>query len=89
VQFAVIDSARQFLARADAAYPAARIVIEYDSKQEHSDEFQLARDAKRRNALQACGYAVLSARHADLVGGGRELCCQVSTIIRRTDSELA
>jgi very-short-patch-repair endonuclease len=89
VQFVVIDSAGQFVARADAAYPAARIVIEYDSRQEHSDEFQLARDAKRRNTLQACGYAVLSARHADLVGGGRELCSQIRTIIRRTDSEPA
>jgi very-short-patch-repair endonuclease len=84
VQYEVRDAADQFVARVDAAYPAARIVIEYDSKQEHSDEFQLSRDARRRNELQACGYAVLSARHADLRAGGGELRAQISAIMRRT-----
>ena len=71
------------IARADAAYPSARIVIEYDSKQEHSDEFQIARDARRRNELQAMGYSVLSARHADLKRGGVQLCDQIRAIRRR------
>jgi very-short-patch-repair endonuclease len=83
VQYDVRDATGQFVGRADAAYPSANIVIEYDSKQEHSDEFQIGRDARRRNALQACGFAVLSARHADLVAGGSELCHQISTIRRR------
>jgi len=69
--------------RVDAAYPAARIAIEYDSKQEHSDEFQLAKDARRRNALQAAGWVVLSARHADLKRGGQELYRQITAIMRR------
>jgi very-short-patch-repair endonuclease len=72
--------------RVDAAYPSARLAIEYDSKQEHSDEFQLAKDARRRNALQVRGWVVLSARHADLSRGGSELCNQVETLLnlRRT-----
>jgi very-short-patch-repair endonuclease len=69
--------------RVDAAYPPARIAIEYDSKQEHSDEFQLASDARRRNALQADGWVVLSARHADLRRGGEELARQIAAIMRR------
>jgi len=84
VQHEVRDALDRLIARTDAAYPSARIAIEYDSIQEHSDEFQLERDARRRNALQACGYAVLSARHADLRAGGAELCEQITEIMRRT-----
>jgi very-short-patch-repair endonuclease len=88
VQHDIHDAAGRFIARADAAYPSARIVIEYDSKQEHSDEFQIARDARRRNALQAIGYSVLSARHHDLIAGGTRLCDEIAAIIRR-NRELA
>jgi very-short-patch-repair endonuclease len=69
--------------RADAAYPHAHIAIEYDSKQEHSDEFQIASDARRRNELQANGWVVLSARHADLKCGGDDLAAQITRILRR------
>ena len=89
VQFEVSDAAGRFVARVDAAYPEARIVIEYDSKQEHSDEFQIARDDKRRNALQANRYWVLTARHRDLLTGGTELCEQITAIMRRKNSEPA
>jgi very-short-patch-repair endonuclease len=83
VQYEVFDAAGRFVARPDAAYPEFRIAIEYDSKQEHSDEFQLATDARRRNRLQTVGYSVLSARHADLKSGGSEICSQISAIMRR------
>jgi very-short-patch-repair endonuclease len=69
--------------RIDAAYPEANIAIEYDSKQEHSDEFQVAADARRRNELQANGWVVLSARHAELKRGGDELAAQIRRILRR------
>ena len=64
------------------------LTLEYDSQQEHSDEFQLARDARRRNALAALGYRTLSARHTDLKQGGGELCRQIRAILR-TPSVLA
>ena len=83
LQYEVRDADGHLVARPDAAYPAARIAIEYDSKQEHSDEFQLAKDARRRNALQVRGWVVLSARHAELRRGGTELCEQIQTILRR------
>jgi very-short-patch-repair endonuclease len=89
VQFEISDAAGRFIARVDAAYPAARIAIEYDSKQEHSDEFQIARNDKRRNALQANRYWVLSARHRDLLTGGTVLCDQITAIMRRKTSEPA
>jgi very-short-patch-repair endonuclease len=89
VQFEVTDAAGRLVARVDAAYPDARIAIEYDSKQEHSDEFQIARNDKRRNALQTNRYWVLSARHRDLLTGGTELCDQITAIMRRENSEPA
>ena len=82
LQFEVRDARGVFVARVDAAYPDSLLALEYDSKQEHSDEFQLAGDARRRNALAALGYRTLSARHDDLKQGGAELCRQIRTILR-------
>ncbi len=84
VQCDVTDAAGRFVARTDVAYPAFRIAIEYDSMQEHSDEFQIARDAARRNQLHAAGWVVISARHADLKCGGTEICDLIAATMRRT-----
>jgi hypothetical protein len=84
LQYDVHDANGLFLGRVDAAYPGARVAIEYDSKQEHSDEFQVARDARRRSAIQARGdWKVLSARHVDLRRGGTEICAEIQLILRR------
>jgi hypothetical protein len=83
VQYDVIDVAGQFVARTDAAYPAFRIAIEYDSKQEHSDEFQIERDNDRRNRLLRARYVVISARHADLKNGGQQICDLIDEQMRR------
>jgi len=82
VQFEVRDRSDHLIARVDAAYPDARIAIEYDSKQEHSDEFQLARDARRRNALAAVGFVTISVRHGDLNRGGDDFCRHIKRILR-------
>jgi very-short-patch-repair endonuclease len=83
LQFEVRDIRGALIGRVDAAYPTSLLAIEYDSMQEHSDEFQLARDARRRNRLAAMGYLTLSARHADLRSGGAQLCEQIDAITRR------
>ncbi len=72
-QYEVRNRAGVVVARADAAIPEWSIAIEYDSKQEHSDEFQIARDARRRNRVIGAGFAPLVARHGDLVNGGDDL----------------
>jgi very-short-patch-repair endonuclease len=89
LQHGVRDLTGALVGRADAAYPAHRIAIEYDSIQEHTDEFQLARDARRRNALQTLGYVVLSVRRSSLVTGGGEVCAQIASIMRRTALQTA
>ena len=63
-QYEVSDRNGLFVARVDAAIPHHRIAIEYDSKQEHSDEFQLTEDGRRRNRVVAAGWRVLAARSA-------------------------
>jgi very-short-patch-repair endonuclease len=82
LQYEVFDSSGRFIGRVDAAYPGWRILIEYDSKQEHSDEWALASDASRRNRLLAQGFHPLTARHRDLVEGGGELCAAIRACMR-------
>jgi very-short-patch-repair endonuclease len=89
LQYEVFDSSGRFVARVDAAYPDWRILVEYDSKQEHSDEWALARDASRRNRLLALGYHPLTARHRDLVDGGDELASAIRACKRRAQVEPA
>ncbi len=84
LQHEIYDAGGGFVARVDAALPEWRIVIEYDSMQEHSDEWALARDASRRNRLLALGHQPLSARHRDLTSGGDELCAAIQACMRRS-----
>jgi very-short-patch-repair endonuclease len=81
-QYEILDRNGVFVARVDAALPKERIAIEYDSMQEHSDEFQLARDARRRNRIVAAGWRQLSARHRDLASGGRDLLEAIADLRR-------
>jgi very-short-patch-repair endonuclease len=84
VQLEIRDERGALIARVDAAYPHARIAIEYDSKQEHSNEFQLAKDAQRRNALASIGYVTLAARWVDLQRGGQIFCAHLDAALRRS-----
>ncbi len=82
-QYVVRDEFGNFVARTDAALPPWRITIEYQSKQEHLDEFQVAADDRRRNAIIAAGYLPLGARVEDLRTGGKHLVQQIRQIARR------
>jgi hypothetical protein len=83
LQYEVTDERGELVARVDAAFPQWRVTIEYDSTQEHSDEFQIARDARRRNDIIAAGFWPLTARHVDLKSGGNQLVDQLLAIARR------
>lgn len=52
----------------DLFWPDARLVLEYDSDLEHADGSRIARDARRRNELEARGYTVLTATRGQLRG---------------------
>jgi len=86
IQFDVVDDDGHFIARTDAALPQWRITLEYQSKQEHSNELQLLRDDRRRNAIIAAGYFPLAARLEDLRSGGQRLVADIRRIARRVAS---
>jgi very-short-patch-repair endonuclease len=81
-QYEIVDRHGSFVARVDAALPDLRIAIEYDSMQEHSDEFQLARDAQRRNRIVAAGWRVISVRYGDLWSGADQLLDAIAETAR-------
>jgi very-short-patch-repair endonuclease len=83
LQYEVYDANGQLVARTDAGLPQWKVVVEYQSMQEHLDEFQAARDDRRRNKILAAGYYPLMARAADLRAGGDELVEEILAIARR------
>jgi hypothetical protein len=80
--FVVRDEHGNFVARTDAALPLWRITIEYQSKQEHTDEFQLEKDDHRRNSVIAAGWKPLAARYSDLRNGGHALVRDIRALMR-------
>jgi hypothetical protein len=84
-QFQVLDKFGNLVATTDAALSKWKITIEYQSKQEHLDEFQSLRDDRRRNAILAAGYFPLAARVEDLRSGGHVLVEQIHDLMRRNE----
>lgn len=64
-QFVVRDARGGFVGRVDLAFPEQRVAVEYDGAW-HGEPGQFARDRRRLNALQACGWRVLHVTAADL-----------------------
>jgi hypothetical protein len=79
LQYDVRDRDGAFIARVDLAYPEWRILIEYDSFQEHTGKLALIRDSARRNAITALGFQVLTATAVDV----RDEAATLSGTIRR------
>jgi hypothetical protein len=68
-QYEVYDAHGTFVARVDAAYPEARVAIEYESLQYHSGSQALLRDSDRRNRLIAADWTVVMVTINDARGG--------------------
>ncbi|MGQ0826739.1 MAG: hypothetical protein ACT4OX_17230 [Actinomycetota bacterium] len=83
VQFEVYDQNGLFVARTEFGIREWKITIDYDSMQEHLDEFQIARDNRRRNRIMGAGYWPLVARIGDLRNGGGELVDEIFNVARQ------
>ena len=83
VQFDVLDEFGNLVATTDIGLPKWKVVVEYDSMQEHTDEFQLAKDARRRNQIIAAGYLPITARIGDLRTGGHQLVDEIRRAARK------
>ena len=79
VQFEVREPDGRLVARCDLAYPQWRIVIEYDSVQEHTGRGALLRDSARRNAIAALGFTAVVATVDDL----RNRAARLASVIRQ------
>ena len=84
VQYEIHDERGRVVARAEFGWPRLRAVLDYDSKQEHSEEFQLTRDSRRRNAIVAAGHLPLTARLAHVRGSAEEICDVLASMLRKT-----
>jgi hypothetical protein len=80
VQFEVRDFDGRSVARCDLAYPQWRIVVEYDSVQEHTSRAALLRDSARRNTITALGFTPLIATVDDLRDHGVRLAAVIRQI---------
>lgn len=54
----------------DLCWPAARLVVEYDSRLHHSDADRRESDARRRNTLIALGFTVATVSADQVLDGG-------------------
>jgi hypothetical protein len=71
-----------FVGRVDAAYPDARIAIEYDSDEFHSGRVPTRRDRARRHELIAASWLPIDVGPTDLRNGGTLACSAISQSLR-------
>lgn len=81
VQHDVCDPSGRFVARADLAYPDARVAVELHGFRWHGTPRGHARDQARARRLAALGWLVVPATPLDLAGPGDELARQVAAAI--------
>ena len=74
---------RTFIARVDAAYPDARIAIEYESYEHHVGRGALVRDSVRRNRLLRAGWTVITVTAEDIRSGGSTIVATIREALRR------
>lgn len=66
LQHTVRDHRGAFLARVDAAWVEARVIVEFDGAAYHRTPLQRARDEQRRERLRQLGWRVVVLRPTDL-----------------------
>lgn len=76
-----------FVARVDAAYPVAKLALEYDSFTHHSGRRALVLNSERRNRLHVLGWTTITVTAVDLRNGGAVVAAAVrASFLRRKSS---
>jgi hypothetical protein len=83
VQYTVLSDRVEFIGTVDAAYPDAKIALEYESYEHHISREALIRDSARRNQLIELGWTVITVTAVDLQTGGRDLCRAIRACLER------
>jgi hypothetical protein len=82
LQFEVIDGNGE-LRRVDFAWPEMRVAVEYDGVDWHSDPDAMRRDRRRRAALEAVGWIVISIVFEDVRYSRWEFVARINEQLRR------
>jgi very-short-patch-repair endonuclease len=82
VNVAARDSTGRFLALPDLSYPELRIAIEYDGDIHRIDTATWRRDIRRRQALEAAGWRVITCTASDVLRNPERLVAWVRAAIR-------
>jgi very-short-patch-repair endonuclease len=88
LQFELRDSNGIVIATVDAALTKWQILLEYDSREHHSDETDEDRDNRRREWAAQYGYWLIPVRYLDLKEGGHELARAIRGAINRLEGRV-
>jgi very-short-patch-repair endonuclease len=72
----------ELVARVDAAYPAERIAIEYDSDEFHTGRAAVRRDRGRRHRLLASGWITVDVGPTELRNRSAQVCSAIANALR-------
>ncbi len=72
----------ELIGRVDAAYPAERIAIEYDSDEFHTGRNATRRDRSRRHRLLANGWITVDVGPTELGSRAAQMCSAVAQALR-------
>ncbi|RZU33448.1 endonuclease domain-containing protein [Blastococcus saxobsidens] len=81
LQFVLRGPRGEFIARADFAWPAHRVIVEFDGDI-HRERDVFVRDARRQNAVVASGWTVLRYTSADALGRAEAMVGEVRGALR-------
>lgn len=86
-QVTITDDQGRFVKRVDFAYPEARLVIEADSIEFHSDPEAIRRDRLQTRQLVTLGWTVLRVTHWEVTHEPEDLADSIFTILRRLNAD--
>jgi hypothetical protein len=82
VNAAACDASGRFLALPDLSYPELKIAIEYDGDIHRTDKATWRRDIRRRQALEAAGWRVITCTADDVLRNPERLVAWVRAALR-------
>lgn len=81
-QFEVRGDDRRFVARADFAYPRAKLLIELESEAHHMDRLTFRRDRAKQNVAVVLGWTVMRYTWWDLTEEPWRVTAEVAAALR-------
>jgi very-short-patch-repair endonuclease len=81
LQFVLRDDSGLFVARADFAWPARRVMVEFDGAV-HRDRDVFVKDVRRQNLVVGAGWTMLRYTSADVLGSPEDMVAEIRRALR-------